>query len=436
MSTLLTSNTLDAIVAAAVLIHADIERAIGASGYQTDADALAAEAGVAALSTAGRAELLASLAARRTDLARIKDTGRLLMDPLIAQAAREVLSPSVEGNVLVDPKRAFIDINTDLLSGTPDYVAPRDVSYDSEPAGSSTGYFPRLTVDHNGEPIEDGFHNGKKLIQITSRPSTYDVLAEIRGESNIFGDELDYRAGRVARTVLPVVNDARPPVNTNPFLVPSDLTNDADVTAVSGWTLASGGTTPTFKVSTSVKWRGRSTSLYFKGGNTGYVELSQPISRAVFSDPYRPYLLVPYLRLTTGWEGTIDVTWGSKSQQFTHANLTNGAFVPLIPDRDKDLYPLNFDQTSPLWKIKLTNTKANTDNLYLACMLQVPLIQHEGLWYAHLSADGVPTALASVDYDDTCTFAGVIQDVLAFLYQDECPGFAHWPSSAAATITP
>lgn len=436
MASNITANTKAALVAAVKVVRERITSAI--FSYQAHADTLRALTGITGLPMGGNVGLLNGAEAHRQALATAQADGRRILDPVIIQMGREAGSTDIQGETVTNWPRLFRKINADLLGGTPDYVTRRAVTFAADPGISAVGIFRRLTVDHASQALEGGFHNQTKTIRIVGKPARNQSTAEIRGASNDDDDALDYRGGRPRVTPnFRAINDATQPGGSvfNPYLTPADLTDEADITAIANWTRTLTGT-PVFKAETTAAnlWRNRTYSLRFSGADTTAVELVQNIPASVFADGYRPWDFALPVRLETGWEGTIDITWGGKTQQFTHANLTNGAWVHLVPDLDLDLFPVNFDASGAQFKIKLTNTKTNTESVWLTAFLPYPMVQHEGLWYSHYSDAAEPEGEDTVLYADTCTFAGRIADIISFLYHDVAPGWAHLPSSGTATI--
>lgn len=438
MASNITIATKNALVAAALPIHQMIRGILQTGSYQTSADALRSIAGVVALPLSGQRFVVQGLEDQRDAVSRIRENGRRLMDPILIQMGRELGSHFIDGEVVRSWPDLFREINDDLLGGTPDYFDPREVTFASNPAASAKGIFRRLTKDHNDEPIEDGFHNATKTIRIVSKPADYQSTAEIRGAGNSEGDALDYRAGRARVTRgLRAINDATTPSGIlNPYLIPGDLTDEADITSIANWTINVTGT-PVFKYETTAAnlWRSRPGAVRFTGDNTEAIELVQRIPASVLNDAYRPWDIGVPIKLESGWSGTIDITWGDKTQQFTESDLTAGSYVHLFPDLDKDLYPIQFDSNGASWKLKFTNDQNNTQSIWCAGFLPQAMLQHEGLWYSHWSHADEPSVGDEVTYADTSTFVGIIQDIIAFLYQDVAPGWAHLPTSGATTIS-
>lgn len=438
MASNITAAQKAALVQGVRVIYDRIQGAIGVyTGYKQSISDMLALAGVYALPTGGLDGVSDGVNSHRDALGSIREHGRQIMDPVLRSMGVTIGSRTVEGSFVSSWSQLFRDINTDLAGGTPDYIDPREVSFASNPGISATGIFRRLTKDILNEPIEDGFHNQTKIIRVVSKPATNQSIAQIEGKPNEYGDNLDYRNGRPRITPnLVAYNDAQTPAGIfNPYLTPSDTTDETAITSIANWTINTSGSY-TFAAETTAAnlWRSRASVARFTGANASYVELVQRIPAAVFSDMFRPWDIGVPIKLTTGWQGTIDITWGGKTQQFTHSDLTNGAYVHLFPDLDYDLYPKRFDATGASWKLKLTNSQLNTDSIWVGGFIPQPMIQHEGVWYSHFSDTNEPTVDSTVSYADTITIGGLIQEVIAFLYQDVAPGWAHLASSGATTI--
>lgn len=434
MATTITSTETNALVAAVGVIA---DRINGAIAFQSAVDAAKATAGIYGLPNDGAANLVGAGRDHRTRLAAIREDGKRMLDGPLAAMGRKCSSRAVDGENITDYPRLFRDISADLLGGTPDYVSARGKTMASNPAASAKGIFRRLLVDHLGEPIDDGWHGGTKIVRIRSKPVRYQSVASIEGPPNPYSDALAYRGGRTSRilTGYVAVNDSQQPSGIfNPYLTPSDLTHGASVTSITSWTLTNSGSAVVL-VDTGVLWRGRTYSIKFRGPNTSYLEIEQVIPASVFANGYIPWDLGIPVRLETGWQGTITVTWGSESQSFTHADLTNGAFKHLFLDLDKDLYPVNFDSAGAKWKIRFTNDTNNSSNaIYIAGVLPYQMLNFEGHWYSHYSDESEPTVEQTESFADSLTVLGKVNDVLSFVYHDLAPGWAHLPSSGTATI--
>lgn len=438
MASNITSNTKAAIVGAVRLIHDQIRNAIAINGWQDDVDDLLALAGVYGLPSGGLSRVTGGAEAYRAQLATIKQFGRQIMDPVIIQAGVEAGSNVIDGQQVADWPRLFRDINADLLGGTPDYVDDRNVSFAADPAVADVGIFRRLTLDVNGEVIEDGYHNQTKTVRVVSKPARYRSVAQIEGDSATVGDSLDYRAGH--RNVVggfEAVNDAKTPAGiSNPYLIPDTLTDETDVTTISNWTITLTGS-PTVKCELTAAnlWRGRTHAIRFTGANTTALQIQQVIPASVFANPFRPWDIGVAIKLESGWEGDIELKLGGKTlATFDETDLTAGSYVTLFPGLDEENYPVNFDEAGADFHFKVTNSKLNTQSIWIAAILPQAMTQHEGIWYSHYSHTGEPDVEETATFADTSTFVGKIQDTICWLYHDVAPGDAHFPSSGATTI--
>ncbi len=432
MATSISSNSKAALSSVCGII---VERLYAAIAFQSQVDQGKALAGIYSQPNGGLVNFTSAAADYRSRLAEIKEDGRRMLDGVLAQMGYECGSKAVNGSDITDYPRLFRNISADLLGGTPDYVTARGLKLASNPAAAAAGIFRRLSVDHLGEQISDGWHGGTKTVRITSKPARYYSNAVIEGPPNTYADDLAYRAGRTrVLNGYVAVNDAQQPTGIlNPYLTPSDLTDAAAVTSIANWTIATSGSY-TMVVDTAVMWRGRTYSLMFSGANASYFEIEQVIPSSVFSNPFNPWDLGVPVRLTTGWQGTITITWGSKSQSFTHADLTNGSFKHLFLDLDKDLFPVNFDSAGAKWKIRFTNDQLNTDSIYIGGFIPQAMLNFEGHWFSHFSDESEPVSEETKTWADSMVPTGDINDALSFVYHDLAPGWAHLPSSGTATI--
>jgi hypothetical protein len=438
MAANITADTKAQILAAALAVHNRIEAVLGTNGYMDDVDDVADSLAEDTPSIDGKRSAFAGLSDHRADLARIFDQGRRWMDPILIQAGLEAGSPTVSGQTVNNLARLFRDISADLLGGTPDFVTKRAVTFAADPAAGAVGVIKRLTVDHLDEKLEGGYHNQAKTVTVASKDAAGRVTLRIQGVGQDIGDELDYRDGRPQATNLLVVSDVTGPTPgsvLNPWLTPADLEHDDPITDIINWTRTPTGS-PTVAVDTTIRWRNRPRSLRFTGGNTTAVEYAQPLRPILTSNPWAPWTVGVPVYLESGWQGTIDITMGGKTQQFGHAALSAGNWVVLSFTLDEDNWPVNFDAAAPVLSIKLTNGATNTASIRVAGVLPQRMVQHEGIWYSAFAHITNPTIEQSITITDSCTFAGVIQDVISFLYHDAAPGWAHLPSSGTATMPP
>jgi len=404
-----------------------IKSATSASdNFATNAAALIADTG--AIGTSGAAQQLAALAAARIELGNIKALGRALLMPVFAQIARDIDSPTVQGDNITNLTQFFLDLRYYECNTADDKVTARAVTYASEPAGSAAGYVRRLTVDPNGtdSKIESGRHNFTLTAKVTSKPATFQAISTLMGTEGPI-DALDYRTAPGSSRDVSIAHtndvDTGNAVDNPNMTGNTDTSDEAALTAMTGWTLATGAGSPTPKIESTTVWRGKS-YVYSMATASATKTFTQPMPAGVLVDRYQPYLPFVPCYLNTGWAGTITITWGSKSQAFTEADLTGSAWIPLIVDRDADLYPLNFDTDGATWALSIADgAGAGSNELLWAGFFAAKMVQYQDVWYAIISDHAQPAVGATRTFADSATaMGGVIQDVLGFVFDDEAVG--------------
>lgn len=405
----------------------ELKNAISATeNSQTNLAALTAD--METLSEAGKATVAAQSLARRATQATIAGNARAQLMPILAQIGRTIASETVQGDNISDLTQFFRDWRAYQDGGTDEKVTGRAVTYAAEPAASSTGNFWRLTVGigGTGDKIESGRHATTQTIKCTSKPAPYRAVFSFQGTQGAL-DALAYTAapqpGPNALTQINE-NDTGNSV-TNPNMTGnSDTTDNAAVTVMTGWTLATSAGSPSLLIEkTAAKlWRGRSYVFSISGASSTKT-FTQSIPSGVLTDRYRNFLPVVPVYLNTGWAGTLTITWGSKSQAFTEANMTAGDWVALAVDRDLDLYVANFDQTVSTWALSIaTGAGAGSNELAFAGFWAIEGTKYNDIFYYAFGDDDEPTEGATVSFADTQTNAGEIQDTIDFALQDEQVG--------------
>jgi hypothetical protein len=152
------------------------------------------------------------------------------------------------------------------------------------------------------------------------------------------------------------------------------------------------------------------------GASDGDVLITQDIAISVLTEPYTPWWPMVPLFIETGWTGDVTIGWGDSTQSFTESDLTEGAWVQIGPDRDADLYPANFHQASSKWSLRLETDNAVTAEIVCGGFYPIKGVQFNDVWYFHGSHSSYPVLLASLTMADTSTHAGIIQDILSFVY--------------------
>lgn len=405
----------------------ELKNAISATeNTQTNMAALTAD--IDSLSEAGKAAVTAQAIARRATQAGMAGQARAQLMPILAQIARTIASETVQGDTINDLTQFFRDWRYYQDNTADEKVTARSVTFASEPAASVTGNFWRLTVGVNGagDKIESGRHATTQTLKCNSKPGPYQATFNFQGTAGAL-DRLAYTSAPAPRTNgLTLIGSVTTgsSVNNPNMTGNTDTSDNAAVTAMTGWTLATTAGSPSLLIEkTSAKlWQGRSYVFSISGASTTKT-FTQSIPAGVLTDRYKAYLPVAPFNLTTGWAGTITITWGSKSQGFTEANLTNNDWVVLAVDRDADLYVQNFDQTVPTWALSIAaGAGAGSNELAFAGMWAIEATLYNDLRYFAFGDDDEPTEGATVAFADTQTAAGEIQDTIDFALQDEGVG--------------
>mgnify|MGYP003631970895 CR=1 FL=1 len=275
--------------------------------------------------------------------------------------------------------------------------------------GTGTGGLDRLNVDENGFPLEAQTPDAKTATCIqdaTSGALKHEEVFELRGAAR--GKDFLSIAGSGATTRINA-KTANQSILSNPSFsqyafasgtpiastpavgAANDTLNDWTVTDFTAVELdvdqfpkdISGDTTPT--------------SLNL----TANVTLTQTLAAAnVQLDFNRPYRLIVWARRENSCDGTLTLTWGSKTQVFTITSQTNDTWEALEIDLDADCWPKNFNTTDPTVAIALASR--TTGNIHIDEVMLVPLDLFDGGWY--INHGGLTKYLV----DDTLTFTDAV----------------------------
>lgn len=357
---------------------------------------------------------------------------------LIASAidlAEEINSGSLVDGAIIDEAQFFEDLSEHMENVTDERVTFRAVALAADPADSDTGLFRRLTVDHRNQVIESGFHNQTKTFRITANGASGAGQGQAIGE--LFGtdggeDSLDYQkgSGRGERSVsdFRATNERNPGKIRNSQLFVSGATTDGTpVTAATlgSWTLTDVLGTPTKVVratGSAAVWRSKEFGIAVSGQTTTWKFAQDLIN--ITDDPLTPLLPMVVVFFDSTWTGTITIEHGGSTQAFTEASLSAG-FNFLFMDRDSDLYPVNFATGSEVFSVQIATTSA-AGELVFQMVDTTEGVLYENHWFFQYSSTNEPTVWAEVQWADTNTFAGVIQDTLAWAFEEE--PFAYLPT--------
>lgn len=391
--------------------------------FQTNASALQID--VDTLSTAGVAAVAAALKDRRDDHAALRARGRAIVDPTLVQIGKTINSDAVAGDAIRDYAKLFRDWRYYQDNTADEKVTGRAVTFASEPAAAATGILRRVTVGSNGagDKIESARKAKTVVGRVISKPSNYTSIIQLGNDDDGPIDALDYLAATTNKVNVDAINEANPGSGvTNATLRADVSTNGAAPTATTGytgWTFTK--TSGTVTVVTSPVWRSLPYVTRVVDADAD-ATWSQPMPAQVLADAYLPWLPGAPIYMEAAWTGDVTITWGSKSQAFTEADLSAGAWVHLVVDRDTDLYPINFDTAGGTWAIRLENDSAMTKYIQIGGFFAAPGTKFEDCYYFHFSHSSYPAIEATLSFADTATAAGIIQDRLSFLYGDDLVG--------------
>lgn len=389
-----------------------------AATFQTNATALQND--LDTLSTNGVAQVASALRDRRAQHAALQAAGRAIVEPTLVQIAKTINSAAVSGDQIIDRARFWRDWRTYQNGAADEKVTARAVTYAAEPAAAATGILRRVTVgiEGTGDTIEAGRHGKTVTGRIVSKNGWQSTI-RLSNEDDGPIDVLDYTAASEKSVTIDACNEVNPGGGiTNATLRANTATNGAAITSYADWTLTN---TSTLTVITSTVWRSLTYCSKTLGASTSMV-ITQRLPQIVTSDRYKPWLPFTPIYMEAAWTGDITIAWGSKSQAFTEADLSAGAWVQVMVDRDADLYPVNFSQAAEAWTLTLSHDAAMTKYLICGGFYAAPATYFEQVPYFHISHSSEPALNATLTFADTSTAAGVIQDRLSFLWGDEDEG--------------
>jgi hypothetical protein len=259
-------------------------------------------------------------------------------------------------------------------------------------------------------------------VEVASKPSTWAATYSIYMAAEGPVDKLDKTAASTDVVSFDAINE----VNTGGLVLNSNLsgnantTADAAVTSINNWTLTdvSGSPTPTIEKDAGLVFRSNDFSISVTGSSTSW-KISQNMPVDVFADPYSPVLMGVPFYLESGWSGDITLAWGSKSQAFTEADLTAGDWVWLFPDRDKDIFPNQFDQDDPEWSVTIATDAATPEKVTMGGVYAARPVKYNGVYYWVFSDQAIATVNTKFTMADTNSNAGIIQDMLGFAFDDD-----------------
>lgn len=392
-----------------------------------------------------RQNIVNALAARRSGQIGLDEQCGAILDQGLAAYMQAINSPAVNAGVITDRARACFDLRASLVSAE-EYVASLGDSLASDPSPAD-GLVPRrLSVDHLGQPIQGGVRETVTL-EVLQTAITGAGVRMVQGV--LYGqdgadDALD-RAGGTARGVdiaLTAYNEnKRGAVIGSTFPLSGAPSNgDAIPTdqSVLGapWVQTNVAGSPTVVVRTTNPWRSKTNGVAVSSNSTTR-KFEQPLVIPAGADgapnAYTPidWIVVVYYDGT--WTGTITVTWGSKSQAYTNASFSGAGFYYLLPDLDKDLYPVNFTTTDPKFSVQVATTSASGEIvLHYADMQR--LTARQGHYYGLWSHTNDPAEGRKKTWADSRTFSGALARAFWLAYGGA--PYAYLPTSSTGYGSP
>jgi len=406
-------------------IEEELKNAVSATeNTQTNADSILGD--MTTLKVQGQNSITQVLNQRNADQAKIKNIGRTLLIAAFVGIGRTIDSPQITGSTVNDIALFFRDwrVYQDVIAD--EKVTARAVFYAAEPSPTANGTIVRCTVDERGQKIESGRHDSGVTVEVTSKPSTFNATYGIYQAAEGPADGLDYQAASNTKVTYAAISRTTPGgLVSNPTLVGNaDTADDAAVTVINNWTLTNVSGTPTPKIEkTAAKiFRAQNdTDFAISVSATGTTwKIAQNMPSEVLSDPYAPVAFAVPFYMNTGWTGNITLGWGSKTQIFTASDLTANDWVWLIIDRDADMFPNQFDQDDPEWSVQIESTSAN--EVVMGGVFAAKPVKFGGVYYWVFSDQAIATLNTKFTMADTNSNAGIIQDTLGFVFDDDDEG--------------
>ena len=278
----------------------------------------------------------------------------------------------------------------------------------SEP--SLTGFkIYRLTVDEYGQDIETGYGQTILLKSITG-PGQDVKEVQIEGQDkaiDLYDEHTNGKGSGEVNTLRSVdENNKGDSVITNPTLF-SSVADAATITALSGWTLSG-----TWKNETGSPLLRDQDNVIYSTTDGDYIEqnASSEMNPRI---PHIPVVWVYVDGINSG-DGFV-VNWGGKSQAFT--GIADATWTALVPDRDLDLFPTQFDDATNGKRIRVTVDNDNAaGTFYIGAVHWVPMSRWDATWYGVFTDTTNPIAGSVATIADSISFAGKIQECLRLMF--------------------
>ena len=289
-----------------------------------------------------------------------------------------------------------------------------------------TGSAFRLTVDEDGQDIETGFPQDLNF-KVTSGPGQKDTIL-IEGEPA--GQDVFQLLGAGPQTLtITSIDERNPgPALSNPTFNHGVTTSGSAVanTALSSWT-TNNDTDWTSVVSTTTGGFGFRLGAGVATDDDG-ATLTQTLSNISAKEPY---LFVAVVKPNTAFSGSIDLAWGSKTENFALANQNNTWTIIAIA-RDLDMFPLNWDQSAAT---AVLTANISAGGIQIGAFHALPMSrfrQGDACYHAAVTGNTEWTTGITWKISDTLAVSGKIQHVTTMMWPREPE--AYWTTTGTNTL--
>jgi hypothetical protein len=365
-----------------------------------------------------------------------------MLDPILSVYLKDLainrgnIDPSSNFGAIYD---AFVAANLHVQSRSPTFdIVPTET-------GTGNGTLRRLTVDHLGHPIESGaFPLDIRVEAILAESDGASPGAETFRISGPAGKDILQQGGGFTSDAAGEINSQNDDDLVLDHSFESVTADDADPSDLGSWLDSAGvygsakyaiGSSAPAPYMSSVRedLNGYAGRLEIKGNYTFQQEMAQV-------DPRTPIDFAPRFYRPSGTTSvTVTISWGSKSQVWTEADLTADAWVALRPTLDKDLYGHNWGDTGRMFTVAITNLTGGS--IFADSVRVYRMIFWGGSWWA---IDAGTTQFLTganqkvFELSDTIDSDSIIQRLLALSigrYLPHVPNATQVTASAGRTIT-
>lgn len=367
-----------------------------------------------------------------------------IVNSALAWVGQEIDSSHVDG-ANANPAGVLFDL-ADRMDTDDDYVAPRGTTFAPDTAGGSGLLMRRLLVDHRGFTLDGGVRE-TVTYEVTRTELTGAGAKRVTGI--LYGldgpdDALDYRGKGTARgnnVEVTLTSIQNPGGISNAAFNVSGTPANSDAIPLAGtnlavWRQTNVGSEATVVFRNTNQFRGKAGGLAISGQDTGRrfeQDFVVPAAQGGEPSAYTPIDIITVVYWDGTWQGSIKQVWGNKDQTFTHSSFSGAGFKYLLPDLDKDLYPVNHSVTDPKFAIEVATTSVGGELVLHYADVQ-RMVARNGIYYSGWSHTADPVERYKVTWADTCTYAGEFNDTLNVLYGQA--GWAYLPTSGSNLISP